>query len=94
MGQALSWMAWTTPIAIFFIGVLIMLIGMTIWQVKSPSLERKGFLPISTTRGDRLFIGLLCAAYVNLAWAGLTDVTQYIGAVLGFALLIIVMRWG
>ncbi|MCX7209931.1 MAG: DUF2160 domain-containing protein [Burkholderiales bacterium] len=94
MGQALSWMAWTTPIAIFFISVLIMLIGMTIWQVKSPSLERKGFLPISTTRGDRLFIGLLCAAYVNLAWAGLTDVTQYIGAVLGFALLIIVMRWG
>jgi predicted small integral membrane protein len=67
---------------------------MTIWQVKSPSLERKGFLPISTTRGDRLFIGLLCAAYVNLAWAGLTDVTQYIGAVLGFALLVVVMRWG
>jgi len=94
MGQALSWMAWTTPIAIFFISVLIMLIGMTIWQVKSPSLERKGFLPISTTRGDRLFIGLLCAAYVNLAWAGLTDVTQYIGAILGFALLIVVMRWG
>ena len=94
MGQALSWMAWTTPIAIFFISVLFMLIGMTIWQVKSPSLERKGFLPISTTRGDRLFIGLLCAAYVNLAWAGMTDVTQYIGAVLGFALLFVVMRWG
>ena len=94
MGQALSWMAWTTPIAIFFICVLIMLIGMTIWQVKSPSIVRKGFLPIATTRGDRLFIGLLSAAYVNLAWAGLTDVTQYIGAVLGFALLIVVMRWG
>ena len=94
MGQALSWMAWTTPIAIFFISVLIMLIGMTIWQVKSPSIERKGFLPIATTRGDRLFIGLLSAAYVNLAWAGLTDVTQYIGAALGFALLIVVMRWG
>lgn len=94
MGQALSWMAWTTPIAIFFISILIMLIGMTIWQVKFPSIERKGFLPIATTRGDRLFIGLLSAAYVNLAWAGLTDVTQYIGAVLGFALLIIVMRWG
>lgn len=94
MGQALSWMAWTTPIAIFFICVLIMLIGMTIWQVKSPSIERKGFLPIATTRGDRLFIGLLSAAYVNLAWAGLTDVTQYIGAVLGFAYLIVVMRWG
>ncbi len=29
---------------------------------------RKGFLPIATTRGDRLFIGLLSAAYVNLIW--------------------------
>jgi predicted small integral membrane protein len=94
MGQALSWMAWTTPIAIFFISVLLMLIGMTIWQFKAPSIERKGFLPIATTRGDRLFIGLLSAAYVNLAWAGLTDVTQYIGALLGFALLIVMMRWG
>jgi predicted small integral membrane protein len=71
-----------------------MLIGMTIWQFKAPSIERKGFLPIATTRGDRLFIGLLSAAYVNLAWAGLTDVTQYIGALLGFALLIVMMRWG
>lgn len=94
MAQALSWMAWTPPIAIFFISILIMLIGMTIWQFKSPSIERKGFLPISTTRGDRLFIGLLSAAYVNLAWAGITDITQYIGAALGFVLLIVVMRWG
>lgn len=94
MGQALSWMAWTTPIAIFFLSVLLMLLGMTIWQIKSPSIERKGFLPIPTTRGDRLFIGLLSAAYVNLAWAGLTDVSQYIGAVLGFVLLLVLMRWG
>ena len=32
---------------------------------------RKGFLPIATTRGDRLFIGLLIAAYINLAFIGL-----------------------
>jgi predicted small integral membrane protein len=94
MAQAFSWMAWTLEIAVFFISVVLMLIGMTVWQIKSPSVERKGFLPISTTRGDRLFIGLLGAAYVNLAWAGLTDATQWIAAGLGFLVLVIMMRWG
>jgi predicted small integral membrane protein len=32
---------------------------MTVWEIKSPTTMRKGFLPIATTRGDRLFIGLL-----------------------------------
>ena len=45
-----------------------MLVGMTVWEIRSPTVERKGFLPIATTRGDRLFIGLLSAAYINLAW--------------------------
>lgn len=87
-------MAWTAPVAIFFIGVVLMLIGMTVWQLRSPSIERKGWLPIPTTRGDRLFIGLLCAAYVNLAWAGLTDATQWIAAAIGFVVLLVLMRWG
>ena len=94
MVNAFSWMAWTLEVAVFFISVVLMLIGMTIWQVRSPSIERKGFLPISTTRGDRLFIGLLSAAYVNLAWAGLTDLTQWVAAVLGFVALLVMMRWG
>ena len=94
MGNAFSWMAWTLEVAVFFICVVLMLIGMTIWQLHSPSIERKGFLPISTTRGDRLFIGLLSAAYVNLAWAGLTDLTQWVAALLGFVVLLVMMRWG
>ncbi len=94
MGNAFSWMAWTTEIAVFFICVVLMLIGMTVWQIRSPSVERKGFLPIPTTRGDRLFIGLLSAAYVNLAWAGVTDVTQWVAAVIGFVVLLVMMRWG
>ena len=94
MAQAFAWMAWTLEIAIFFTGVVLMLVGMTVWQLKSPSIERKGFLPIPTTRGDRLFIGLLSAAYVNLAWAGLTDAPQWIAAGLGFLVLLIMMRWG
>jgi predicted small integral membrane protein len=94
MNSLFSWMAWTPPVAVFFICIGLMLVGMTVWQIRSPSIERKGFLPIPSTRGDRLFIGLLSAAYVNLAWAGMTDLDQLIGSAVGFLLLFIVMRWG
>ena len=90
----LSWMAWTPPVAIFFICIAAMLIGMTIWELRSPTLPRKGLLPLVTTRGDRLFIGLLLAAYINLAWTGVTDLTQWWGAILGAVGLVCVMRWG
>jgi predicted small integral membrane protein len=90
----LSWMAWTPPVAIFFVCIALMLIGMTIWEVRSPTVARKGWLPLVTTRGDRLFIGLLLAAYINLAWTGVTDLSQWWGAVLGTIGLVVVMRWG
>ena len=66
-----DWMVWTVPVAVFFSCIALMLVGMTVWEIKSPTVMRKGFLPIATTRGDRLFIGLLSAAYVNLAFIGL-----------------------
>ena len=68
-----EWMAWTTPVAVFFVCIVLMLIGMTVWEIKSPTVLRKGFLPIETTRGDRLFVGLLTAAFINLAWVGLGE---------------------
>jgi len=75
-----NWMAWTTPVAVFFVCIALMLAGMTVWELKSPTVERRGWLPISTTRGDRLFIGLLAAAYVNLIWVGLGgQMTQWFG---------------
>jgi predicted small integral membrane protein len=89
-----SWMAWTRPVAIFFIAIGVLLIGMTLWELRSPTLVRKGFLPLATTRGDRLFIGLLAAAYVNLAWTGLTDLNQWVAAAIGAVLLLVIMRWG
>lgn len=89
-----SWMAWTTPVAIFFIAIALMLIAMTVWELRSPTVARKGFLPLATTRGDRLFIGLLAAAYINLAWTGLTDMSQWIAAALSALVLLITMRWG
>ena len=69
----LNWMAWTLPVAVFFSCIVAMLIGMTLWELKSPTVMRKGFLPIATTRGDRLFIGLVVAAYLNLLFVALSE---------------------
>jgi predicted small integral membrane protein len=68
-----EWMAWTLPVAVFFTCIVLMLIGMTVWEIKSPTVLRKGLLPIATTRGDRLFIGLLSAAYVNLGFLAVSE---------------------
>jgi len=100
-----EWMAWTLPVAVFFCSIVLMLVGMTVWELKSPTRLRKGWLPIATTRGDRLFIGLLAAAYVNLAfvavseraiaWFGLAqEPSIWISFVVSMALLAIVMRTG
>ena len=90
----LSWMAWTPPVAMFFTGIALMLIVMTSWELRSPTVPRKGLLPLVTTRGDRLFIGLLLAAYINLTWTGLTDVSQWWGVAISAVGLVSVMRWG
>lgn len=100
-----EWMAWTLPVAVFFICIALMLAGMTVWELNSPTSLRRGFLPMATTRGDRLFIGLLSAAYVNLAFVGLSgkfaewfslqaDPSIWISFVLSMAVLALVMRKG
>lgn len=100
-----QWMAWTTPVAVFFTCIGLMLAGMTVWEIKSPTTMRKGFLPLQTTRGDRLFIGLLAAAYTNLAFVGLSgwmatllsleaDPSIWISFVISMLLLVFIMRKG
>ncbi len=90
----LEWMAWTTPTATFFAVIALILVGMTFWQIAAPSIERRGLLPISTTRGDRLFIGLLSAAYIHLAWLGLTDWNLWWALGISVILMLLLMRWG
>jgi len=100
-----DWMVWTTPVAVFFISIALMLAGMTVWEIKAPTTLRKGFLPIATTRGDRLFIGLLGAAYINLAFIGLAgrfaewlqlaqEPSMWISFAISMAALVLVMKKG
>ncbi|AZN71119.1 hypothetical protein D5400_07375 [Georhizobium profundi] len=67
-----SWMAWTTPTALFFLSILTLLLGMGVWEYFSPGGNpRVGILRFETTRGDRLFLSLLGSAFIHLAWLGL-----------------------
>lgn len=91
----MEWMAWTWPTAIFFSVILLMLLCMTVWQIFQPSIPRKGWLPMVTTRGDRLFIGLLASAYLHLAWLFLLTSAPLWGAlILSLCLIAIILRWG
>ncbi len=100
-----DWMVWTLPVAVFFTCIGLTLVGMTVWEIKQPTVMRRGFLPIATTRGDRLFIGLLSAAYINLVFIGLAgkfaewfsldaEPSIWISFVLSMAVLGLVMRRG
>ena len=90
----LEWMAWTVPTAIFFVTIALILTGMTVWQACQPTIERRGLLPIATTRGDRLFIGLLGSAYIHLAFLGLTDLSLWLALVVSIVWMVALMRWG
>ena len=100
-----DWMAWTLPVAVFFTCIALMLAVMTVWEIKSPTTTRRGWLPISTTRGDRLFIGLMAAAWVNLGFVALSEKAMtwfnlaeepsiWIALVVSMLLLALVMRKG
>jgi predicted small integral membrane protein len=90
----MEWMSWTAPTAGFFIAIGLLLVGMTTWELRSPSILRRGFLPIATTRGDRLFIGLLGSAYLHLLVIGVTDWSIWAASALSLVWLLLVMRWG
>lgn len=90
----LNWMAWTVPTAIFFAVIALILMGMTVWQVVSPSVERRGLLPMATTRGDRLFIGLLGSAFIHLGWMAATGLSLWWALGISVVFLVAVMRWG
>lgn len=89
-----SWMAWTVPTAIFFASIALMLAAMTIWQLLSPSAERRGLLPMATTRGDRLFIGLLGGAFIHLAWMAATGLPLWWATAIAAIFVFATMRWG
>jgi len=85
---SLGWMAWTPATLAFFatIFALIALMGFLEWR-RPGGASRDGVLGLTTTRGDRLFISLLGAAWIFMAWLWLagTPVWGALGLALAWA---------
>jgi predicted small integral membrane protein len=80
-----DWMNWTAPTLVFLGAIILLLIGLTIWDIKDPGWARQGLLPIATTRGDRVFMGLLITGGIFCLWLTLIGPTAVWGVVvLGF----------
>ena len=91
----MSWMAWTLPTTIFFIGIAIGLTAFTVMEVIRPTTkEKNGFLPMGTTRGDRFFISLLGSAFIHMIFLGLSPSLIAIGSIISITWVIIVLGWG
>ncbi len=73
-------MAWTWQTAVFFALLLVALLVMTGFALWRPETERVGVLGLPTTRGDRLFLTLLGAAFIHLGWLALAGEAPLWGA--------------
>ena len=70
------------------------IVGLLIWELVSPTVARRGFLPMPTTRGDRFFIGLLATAFIHMAWLGLTAASPWWALAISAAVMAVIGRWG
>jgi predicted small integral membrane protein len=92
--MGLSWMAWTWQTATFFVVILALITSMGIWEWLSPGGgPRDGILGLRTTRGDRLFISLLTAAFIHLAWLGLVGTNLIWAMLLSLIAALMIFRW-
>ena len=89
----LSWMAWTWPTAIFFLTIFGLLALMGVWEYARPGgSPRVGILRFETTRGDRLFLSLLVAAFIHLAWLWGTDLELWWATIISVGVAAVIFR--
>ena len=83
----LSWMVWTTPVAVFFSCVALLLAVMTVWELRSPTVLRnfasRGAMDIEGL-GERM-----------ASWFGLPEEpSTWIGAAISAVVLVVIMARG
>jgi len=89
----ITWMAWTWQTGLFVISIISTLCVMVLLAIYRPEVERVGVLGIGTTRGDRLFISLLGAAFIHLGWIALTGADLRGASIVSVVYAMAVFRW-
>jgi predicted small integral membrane protein len=92
--MGLSWMAWTWQTAAFFGIIAALLVLMTVLEIRHPGGNaRNGILGLRTTRGDRLFISLLAAAYVQILWLFFFGMPLTWAMIISLVLVAAIWKW-
>jgi len=89
----LTWMAWTWQTGVLFLALaatLALMTGLAAWRPEAP---RMGILRFPTTRGDRLFVTLLGAAFIHILWLGLVGGDLWPAAVISVLFGAAMFRW-
>jgi predicted small integral membrane protein len=90
----MEWMHWTVPSAIGFLALFVMLAALAYLDKVSPSYGRKGFLPIVTTRGDRVFMAIISMVLIFFLWLKFfPEVTLWGAVAISAAVMTIFLKW-
>jgi predicted small integral membrane protein len=90
----LEWMAWTTGTAVFVACVLAALVALAVLAALHPPVPRKGFLPMPTALGDRIYVGLLGTGLILVALIALSTAPILAGLALAAVWMAAVVTWG
>lgn len=93
--MGIAWMHWHIASVI---GVLIFvgaIVGLNVWHAISPGYARKGFLPMTTTRGERAFLSILSFMFINILWLAFVPKVHILWSLPISAVVIFIMvKWG
>ena len=93
--MSITWMHWHIASVI---GVLIFvgaIVGLNVWHAISPGYARKGFLPMTTTRGERAFLSILSFMFINILWLAFVPKIHIIWSLpISAVLIFIMLKWG
>jgi predicted small integral membrane protein len=95
ISEQFDWMRWSWQSAIFFGSIISAIVGLTVWDIFSPGVRTRRLLPMPTTRGDRLFLGIILTIGLFLVWLAIAGNQALWGAaVLALAANAVLARWG
>jgi len=87
-------MHWTIPSALGFLLLASLLGGLAVLDRFHPGYARKGFLPMATTRGDRVFMSIACFVTTVFVWLKyFPDASAIWAFVISGVAALILMRW-
>jgi predicted small integral membrane protein len=90
-----AWMHWTVPTAVGVLLLVSIIVAVNVVDRYRPGYARKGFMPMATTRGDRVFLSILGSVLIFLLWMmWFPETNTALGFLVVIPYSIVMMQWG